>query len=159
MTRANIPEQLWQRVRIKSVDECWPWIGKVNNAGYGIFTVRGEARGAHVWAFKLSTGIANPNRVLHTCDNRKCCNPKHLFVGSSSDNAKDCWRKGRNFFQQHPEARPKGADHANAKLTTAQVVAIRTRYATGRHRQVDLASEYEVSQRVISLVVRRESYK
>ena len=159
MTRANIPEQLWRRVDIKGVDDCWPWTGKVNDSGYGSFTVSGDARGAHVWAFMLATGTVDPDRVMHTCDNRRCCNPNHLFEGSSSDNAKDCWQKGRNFYQRNPEARPRGTTHANAKLTAAQVSAIRTSYSTGMYRQVDLAKRYKVSQRVISLIVRRESYK
>lgn len=159
MTRANTPEQIWRRIQIGEADECWPWTGKVNNSGYGIFTASGEARGAHVWAYKLANGGVVPDRVLHTCDNRRCCNPKHLFAGTSSDNAKDCWNKGRNFYQQNPNARPKGANHANAKLTDAQVADIITSYATGKVRQVDLAAKYKVSQRVISLIVRRESYK
>jgi hypothetical protein len=89
--------------------------------------------------------------VLHSCDNRKCCNPKHFFLGSYSDNQRDAYNKKRR-------AQPKGAAHVNAKLTTKQVEAIRKRYAAGEYQQ-PLAEKYGVSQRVISLIVRGESYK
>lgn len=49
--------------------------------------------------------------------------------------------------------------HANAKLTPEQVRDIRQRYDAGLALQIHLAKEFGVSQRTISLIVRRETYK
>jgi len=65
-------------------------------------------------------------------------------------NMLDAYRKKR-------KVQPKSG-HVNAKLTPAQVLEIRRVYDAGGVRQVDLAKQYGVSQRVISLVVRRETY-
>lgn len=73
------------------------------------------------------------------------------MIGSYADNQKDAYQKGRRV-------QPKGGDHANAKLTNEQAAEIRQRYEAGEF-QVPLAKEYGVSQRVISLIVRGESYK
>lgn len=73
------------------------------------------------------------------------------MIGSYSDNQKDAYQKQRRV-------QPKGAAHANAKLTDHQAQEIRERYAAGEY-QAPLAKEYGVSQRVISLIVRGESYK
>lgn len=89
--------------------------------------------------------------VLHKCDNRKCCNPEHLFLGSMRANLLDAYRKGRKSQPQ--------SGHVNAKLTPEQVKDIRATYDAGGVRQVDLAKQYGVSQRAISLVVRRETYR
>jgi hypothetical protein len=89
--------------------------------------------------------------VLHKCDNRKCCNPKHFFLGTHSDNMYDAYTKKR-------KSQPRGGAHANAKLTDTQAARVRTLYASG-YTQVRLAEKYSVSQRAISLIVRGETYK
>lgn len=88
---------------------------------------------------------------MHKCDNRLCCNPDHLFLGSMRANLLDAYAKGR-------KVQPR-SQHANAKLTAMQVIAIRQRYDAGEAKQIPLAKEYGVSQRVISLIVRHETYK
>lgn len=89
--------------------------------------------------------------VLHRCDNRACCNPDHLFLGSMSANLVDAYAKGR-------KAQPR-SNHVNAKLSAAQVRRIRRVYAKGEVRQIDLAFEYRVSQVAISKIIRNETYK
>jgi predicted XRE-type DNA-binding protein len=89
--------------------------------------------------------------VLHKCDNRLCCNPKHLFLGSMRTNLLDAYEKGRKIQPR--------SQHANAKLTAEQVVAIRQRYDAGGVKQKQLAAEFGVTQRVISLVTRHETYR
>ena len=44
--------------------------------------------------------------ILHRCDNRKCCNPQHLFWGTASDNVRDCILKGRRPGKSVPEVGP-----------------------------------------------------
>lgn len=93
----------------------------------------------------------DPGHVLHSCDNRPCCNPGHFFLGTYGDNQIDAYAKGRR-------AQPQGEHHANAKLTYDQAAEIRKRYSEGE-KQVPLSKEYNVTQRVISLIVRGESYR
>lgn len=73
------------------------------------------------------------------------------MIGSYSDNQRDAYAKKRRV-------QPKGEKHVNAKLTNEQAEQIRQRYAAGEY-QVPLAREFGVSQRAISLIVRRETYK
>jgi hypothetical protein len=81
---------------------CWPWMGTRQSKGYGSVGFKcadGKMRSflAHRIAYMLATGqmIMGELQVMHACDNRPCCNPRHLFVGSQSDNMRDALNKGR----------------------------------------------------------------
>lgn len=159
-------KEFWARAAKGRKHECWEWQGARNTSGYGTLKWEGKRVQAHRVAYflthggiKLMTGFRDIGKaaryrrfVLHRCDNKACCNPAHLFLGSMGTNLKDAYDKGR-------KVQPRGAAHANAKLSTADVRAIRLCYIRGKVRQVDLAAHYRVSQRVISLVVRGETYK
>jgi len=160
VSRKQTAASFWGRVNMGAADECWEWSGSVNNTGYGSVGWHGTNFTAHRVAAWLSGIVESPRRpsyaalpthVLHKCDNRRCCNPDHFFLGSFSDNQLDAYAKKRR-------AQPKGAAHVNSKLTTAQAEEIRRRYADGEY-QVPLAKEYGVSQRAISKIVRGETYK
>ena len=151
-------ESFWARV--DSAKECWEWQGACNSTGYGTVAWGGKLYTAHRIAAWLSGLVKEPSapansraktHVLHKCDNRKCCNPEHFFLGSYADNQKDAYHKVRR-------AAPNGEKNANSKLTNKQADEIRVRYRQGE-LQVPLAKEFGVSQRVISLIVRGKSYK
>ena len=101
-------------------DECWVWTA-ATIGGYGWFFVHtGVNEYAHRMSYKLYKGaIPEGMCVLHHCDNPSCVNPKHLSLGTQSDNIIDCVRKGR--FNK-----PAGAQHYNARLTVEQVTVIRS---------------------------------
>lgn len=160
MSRKQTAESFWARVNKGADHECWEWAGGANSTGYGSVGWHGRVYTAHRVAAWLSGLVTSPERpthstdkghVLHKCDNRRCCNPQHFMIGSYADNQRDAYRKRRR-------EQPQGGAHANAKLTDQQARAIRERYAAGEY-QAPLAAEYGVSQRVISLIVRGESYK
>ena len=99
------PEQFWLRVDIRGPDDCWLWKGRINDAGYGIFQHDCRRYRAHRYAYSIATTLIslaapedkrNTNFVLHRCDNRRCCNPAHLFLGSYQDNVRDMHSKQRN---------------------------------------------------------------
>lgn len=151
-------ESFWARV--SKTKKCWEWQGACNSTGYGTVAWHGNVYTAHRIAAWLSglvkhpskpTHASEPTHVLHKCDNRKCCNPKHFFLGNYADNQKDAYHKVRRTS-------PDGEKNANSKLTNKQANEIRVRYKRGE-LQVPLAKEFGVSQRVISLIVRGKSYK
>jgi hypothetical protein len=151
----NTPENFWDQV--EPVDSgCYEWTGKMEKSGYGRVSWYGKKRLAHRVAMFLSSRLADLDTkllVLHRCDNRKCCNPRHLFLGTHSDNTCDAVSKGRQFMPDN-----RGARSGNAKLTLAQADEIRTKYAHGYGSQHKIAAEYGVSQMVISKVVRGVTY-
>ncbi len=143
---------------------CWEWKAACQRNGYGVFAVRrGDAPLVRDWptitmrshrmAFFLYTGT-NPGTlcVLHKCDNRKCCNPRHLFIGTKDDNNRDMREKGR----AHVLA--KGQDSWKARLTEKQVLEIRELRGTIlTHRQI--AKIYDVAPTTISAILNRQSWK
>lgn len=104
----------WDRVIRRGVDECWLWRGAKYTTGYG------EARGKYAhrvsWEFYNRRVVPKGMLVLHTCDNRSCVNPDHLYIGTDADNMRDARQRCRY---------PGGAKSSRAKLTSAQVKKIK----------------------------------
>lgn len=130
-------------------DGCWNWTSYKDTCGYGRFSVNGKHIGAHRVSWIINNGeIPDGMNVCHTCDNRACVNPDHLFLGTQKENVQDMMNKGR---YNHPE----GVRNTNAKLDENKVREIRK----NRHmRQVDLAEIFGVSQVAIGCVLRGKTW-
>lgn len=84
--------------KVKRKRGCWEWLGSKIN-GYGQFYYEGKNYRAHRLSYKIFIGPTPDDLfVCHKCDNPGCVNPKHLFLGTNSDNQKDCVAKGRHKY-------------------------------------------------------------
>jgi hypothetical protein len=105
--RADLQSTFWSRAR-KS-DCCWIWTltsgqTQLGNS-YGTFPVDGVTRRAHRVAWTLAKGAIPAGMfVLHRCDEPRCVNPDHLFLGDQGANRTDMFLKGRGGRSQTPEA-------------------------------------------------------
>ncbi|SAL26117.1 hypothetical protein AWB73_01986 [Caballeronia turbans] len=125
-----------------SVEEpCVDHGQKGNGFGYGKKTYKGKQIGAHIVALIEATGEERNGRLaLHSCDNPRCINPKHLRWGTHSDNMRD-----RSERRRSRGGVLVGERNGKSKLSTADVQRIRDLYVPGRTLQKDLAQQFGVS--------------
>lgn len=146
-------DRFWSKVNIGKDGDCWEWQAAVSHNGYGKYAVDGEPVRAHRFSYILAHGdIPAGMKVCHSCDNRKCVNPAHLWLGTQADNIADRESKGRG--------RNMGAESikTNAVLTAEQVAEIRSRFAVGDVSQGELAKQYGVHRTQIGRIVRRQQW-
>lgn len=141
-------ERIWGYVEIGKTNECWNWIGLKSSDGYGKVSVYGRTYRAHRLVYFIATSI-DPSVALvcHNCphgDNPLCCNPKHLWAGTASNNSQDRENKGRGRDSS-------GVNNPCAKLTPAQVRQIRQ----SKETQQTVADRLGVSRSLISMVRNR----
>jgi hypothetical protein len=95
--------RFWKQV--KKTKGCWNWTGYTGTHGYGMMSINSKWRLVHRFSYELHKGrVPDGLYVCHHCDNRRCVNPAHLFVGSHQDNMDDMCAKGRHWAhkQRHP---------------------------------------------------------
>lgn len=157
---------------------CWEWLGRKNHHGYGRIALKGMGAShmCHRVSWAMTRGeVREGDLVLHKCDNRICCNPEHLFIGTHRDNSKDMQSKGRSniaFGDRHgtktrPESVPRGDNHYTrirpdlalqgvknpaAKLGEHEVSEIIMLLDQGKQTQTNIAKAYRVSKSTISLI-------
>lgn len=132
--------------RVAKSDTCWLWTGAKTSGGYGSAN-RSKTHqfvSAHRLSWELHRGpIANGLCVLHRCDVRACVNPAHLFLGTYTDNARDCSAKCRQRQQK-------------ATRLGDQAVDVRAAYALGGTSFRKLSAIFGVAPSTIRRTVRLE---
>lgn len=150
----SIKDKFWHFV--SKTQDCWEWRGRLNTQGYGIFNIkyanRYKSAYAHRVCYELLHGkISKGLFVLHKCDNRKCVNPSHLFLGTIADNNEDRDMKGRG-------ARLQGEKHGMAILTEQDIFTIRNAHKLYKNSYSELAKTFSVSKTHIMRIVRKLSW-
>lgn len=143
-------KRFWSKVEVCGEDSCWEWKDGKTVYGYGSFSIGGRKiqikRFAHRVALTLDKGLEIPSSmsVLHSCDNRTCCNPKHLHVGTHQENMDEMKIRKRSAIS-----------FGFAKLTWSGVDEIRS-----DSRPVNVLAEvYGVCESTISDVLKYKTWQ
>jgi len=151
MYSASHYDRLDKYVQKGGQNECWEWT-RSKTKGYGNLAIgNGKYMPAHVAAWERANNTKRPLGMVvrHTCDNRGCCNPEHLEIGTQHDNMQDKVKRGRQL---------RGENVPTSKLTRSQVDEIRQRYNSGGVYQKQLADEYDTTQSNISFIVSKKTW-
>ena len=134
---------------------CWIWLAGENPKGYGIFTLsehgKKETIYAHRYSWQIKYGRKLPTVVLvcHKCDNPRCVNPDHMFIGNASDNIEDMCNKNRQS---------RGEQINTCKLSEEKVKQIRAAHTRGISVK-DLSALYQVSTANIYCIIKKSTWK
>ena len=127
-------------------DECWNWFGGKDRDGYGLFRVLKQKLQTHRMSYEIHKGaIPDGLWVLHKCDNTSCVNPKHLFLGTRTDNVRDMVAKGR-FVS------------GGLVLTEDDVRSLRQMYEDGKTKW-ELADIFKVKRCMVSQIINKKHWK
>lgn len=120
---------------------CWNWQGNFSPNGYGMLGINGKTHSAHRTSYEFHSGQTIPKgmMVCHRCNNKRCINPDHLYIGTHNDNMRDV-----AMTDVH-----KGENNAKAILTQSQVLEIKTHIRERRIVYRKIAEMYGVSRQAI----------
>ncbi len=139
---------------------CWEWRGATKGNGYGNFRFGRRTVPAHRAAYQILVGeVPDGMDVCHTCDNRICVNPDHLFLGTRRANMEDARHKGRiSRGEKHAHAIRTGVSIPGAKLSADQVREIWQRLKGG-HNPSQIAGNYSITPGAINAIRRGATWR
>ena len=148
----SFQDRFWKKV--EKTDTCWLWTAGTFYNGYGAVSVSGKAEYTHRVSYELHFGeIPDGMFVRHTCDNRGCVNPGHLFLGSPGNTH----ARGSNRRCRGPKML--GSSNPSAKLTEDDIEAIRRHYWGDGVQQKVLAEQFKVSRSTICDIVNGKGWR
>ena len=147
--------RFYANILINDNSECIEWKGTMKSNGYGQFkTLNKKWFHAHRYSYELFIGKITKNMcVLHQCDNRKCVNPNHLWLGTKKDNTQDMINKNRKIILPL-----KGEMNGMSKLKEHDIKTIRSSYSI-KNNCTELSKIYRVSISTIDRIVRNITWR
>lgn len=137
---------------------CWLWEKSVNNRGYGLLQCGGFRGYAHRFSYATFKGdVPAGMHVCHRCDMPICVNPDHLWLGTASDNMRDCVSKSRHASDSPDTNYAIGDRQGLSKLTVEDVVAIRS--LGGQLSQRKIATRFGVTKNAVKLILQRRTWR
>jgi len=145
MADMTLEQKFWSNVTTGNFYDCWEWRAGINSKGYGAFWFNGKTISAHRIAWQITNGkIPEGMCVLHHCDNPRCCNPNHLFIGTHNDNVQDKVNKNRQAKEEN---------NGRSKLTKKDVREIRLLGKTKKYTKAALARQFNISRKQIRNII------
>lgn len=156
----KLANRFWWKVLITDAQSCWPFMGAISSNGYGSFAIdKTKKKSAHVVAYELFYGPTTPGLdVMHSCDNRSCCNPSHLSEGTRRENLNQARERGRmiDFGGIKPDNR--GEKQGHATLTDAQAKEVWSLRENGTSQR-EIGELYGVDRRVIGRIWNQQTWR
>lgn len=152
----DFEERFWEKIDVRGDNDCWEWLACKGRTGYGRIRLprKRETGNAHRIVYTLTYGnVPRGKIVCHRCGNPSCCNPKHLYAGTFSDNNMDRVRHGKQAGGAN-----KGSKHHMAKLKRRDITEIRGLRASGSTLP-EIAKRYGVGISQIHRIVTRKSWR
>lgn len=137
--------------RVVKKEGCWDWLGIIDtNQGYAKVQFKRENISAHRLSWIIHYGdIPKDKQINHHCDNRKCTNPEHLYLGTQKQNEEDKLKRNRQA---------KGSINGSAKLNEYQVKEIKELLREGKS-QYFLSEKYNISYPTINNIKNEKSWR
>lgn len=156
MNRMSVKDRFYYIAKIpKDKTQCWIWQNSIDGSGYGCISVNNKKTKAHRLSYILHKGeIPKGLCVCHTCDNRRCVNPDHLWLGTWAENLEDMRNKGRGYFLIVPS----GSENGRAKLKDNDIRQIR-KYAKEGFTSLEISKLYPVNRNMIDHIIKRRNWK
>ncbi len=155
----EINEEVIQRFNQLNIkddkDKCWNWPYYIDDYGYGNFKINNKHYKPHRVALLIHTNLLKSELwALHTCNNKSCVNPNHLYWGDDLDNSRDYIKSNPNAFNH-----VRGENNYGSRNTEKDIKEIREKYRTGKYLQKELADEYGISESHISKIISKKKWK
>lgn len=146
----SIKDRLSSLSKVNELTGCIEWVASLSKDGYGKMDIHRRTMRSHIVSYREHKGeFPEGMQVLHTCANRKCINPEHLYIGTHKQNMKDMIRDGNYAY---------GSRHGRAKIKEADVHEIHLSASKGITRK-SLAHKFDLSVTVVGHILTGKLWK